>query len=152
MRTPVILAAAAAIGISGATLGNEPASAQALVTPAIQTGETANIENVQYRGQRYYHPRRHASRYHYPRHHRFHHRHRDRGASVAGIAGLAAGAILGQALTAPRAHTQTFAYAGVPQAHVQWCQQRYRSYDITTDSFLSYDGNRYRCNSPYVAR
>jgi hypothetical protein len=151
MRTPVILAAAAAIGISGATLGNEPASAQALVAPAIHTGDNPNIELVRHGGPHGYHsPRRHATRYHYPRHRHF--RHRDRGAAVAGIAGLAAGAILGQALTAPRAHTQTFAYAGVSPAHVQWCQQRYRSYDIPTDSFLSYDGNRYRCNSPYVTR
>jgi hypothetical protein len=54
---------------------------------------------------------------------------------------------------------QTYVYGGMPttygsaiDAHVQWCQQRYRSYDIASDSFLSYDGNRYRCNSPYVAR
>lgn len=41
---------------------------------------------------------------------------------------------------------------GVPaygNAHVQWCFNRFRSYDARTDSFLGYDGLRHRCRSPY---
>lgn len=34
-------------------------------------------------------------------------------------------------------------------AHVTWCLDRYRSYDPHTDTFLSFDGQRKRCNSPY---
>jgi hypothetical protein len=34
-------------------------------------------------------------------------------------------------------------------AHVQWCLNRYRSYDPSTDTFMGYDGYRHRCNSPY---
>ena len=34
-------------------------------------------------------------------------------------------------------------------AHVEYCLDRYRSYDVETDSFLGYDGDYHRCNSPY---
>lgn len=34
-------------------------------------------------------------------------------------------------------------------AHVEWCLNRYRSYNPRTDTFLGYDGRRHRCNSPY---
>jgi hypothetical protein len=33
--------------------------------------------------------------------------------------------------------------------HVQWCLNRYRSYNPRTDTFMGYDGRRHRCNSPY---
>jgi hypothetical protein len=33
--------------------------------------------------------------------------------------------------------------------HVQWCLNRYRSYDPRSDTFLGYDGHRHVCNSPY---
>lgn len=34
-------------------------------------------------------------------------------------------------------------------AHVRWCDNRYRSYDIYTDTFQPYKGRRKRCNSPF---
>ncbi|WP_306262189.1 BA14K family protein [Pararhizobium sp. IMCC21322] len=34
-------------------------------------------------------------------------------------------------------------------AHVNWCDNRYRSYDIYTDTFQPYKGGRKRCNSPF---
>uniref|UniRef100_UPI003531FDDB BA14K family protein n=1 Tax=Pararhizobium sp. IMCC3301 TaxID=3067904 RepID=UPI003531FDDB len=34
-------------------------------------------------------------------------------------------------------------------AHVRWCQNRYRSYDVYSDTFQPYHGARKRCNSPY---
>ena len=34
--------------------------------------------------------------------------------------------------------------------HVEWCLNRYRSYDPTSDTYLGYDGYRHRCNSPYL--
>ena len=40
-------------------------------------------------------------------------------------------------------------YSGNWDAHVQWCLNRYRSYDPRSDSFLGYDGLRHRCRSPY---
>jgi hypothetical protein len=34
-------------------------------------------------------------------------------------------------------------------AHVQWCLNRFRSYDPASNTYLGYDGFRHRCNSPY---
>jgi hypothetical protein len=34
-------------------------------------------------------------------------------------------------------------------SHVQWCLNRYRSYDPRTNTYMGYDGYRHRCNSPY---
>src|SRR5690606_9574955 len=60
--------------------------------------------------------------------------------AVAGIFGLAAGAIIGGALAngnnGPR----------VTSGHVARCQAHFRSYDVSTDSYLGYDGYRHRCN------
>lgn len=39
-------------------------------------------------------------------------------------------------------------YQGGSQ-HVRWCQNRYRSYNVNTDSFQPYNGPRRICNSPY---
>jgi len=33
--------------------------------------------------------------------------------------------------------------------HVAWCDEKYRSYNVRTDSFQPYNGPRRRCNSPY---
>ena len=34
-------------------------------------------------------------------------------------------------------------------SHVQWCLNRYRSYDPGSNTFMGYDGYRHRCNSPF---
>jgi len=52
---------------------------------------------------------------------------------------LVAGAVI-----APRAYDNDYG-----DGHVQWCLNRYRSYNPNTDSFLGYDGRYHRCNSPY---
>lgn len=46
--------------------------------------------------------------------------------------------------TAPRYHR-----GGRGSAHVNWCINRYRSYDVYTDTFQPYKGRRKRCNSPF---
>ncbi len=40
-------------------------------------------------------------------------------------------------------------YYGGGGGHVQWCLNRYRSYNPRTNLFMGYDGRRHRCNSPY---
>ena len=40
-------------------------------------------------------------------------------------------------------------YGGGGDAHVQWCLNKYRSYNPQTDQFLGYDGIYHYCNSPY---
>jgi len=53
---------------------------------------------------------------------------------------LVGGALLG-AYGAPRYNDGN--------AHVEWCLNRYRSYNPRTDRFLGYDGEYHRCNSPF---
>ena len=40
-------------------------------------------------------------------------------------------------------------YYGGGNAHVQWCLNRYRSYDPRSDTYMGYDGYRHRCRGPY---
>ncbi|WP_346895510.1 BA14K family protein [uncultured Roseibium sp.] len=35
------------------------------------------------------------------------------------------------------------------RAHVNWCLNRYKSYNPRTDQYLGYDGYYHRCRSPY---
>ena len=34
-------------------------------------------------------------------------------------------------------------------AHIRWCSNRYRSYDVATNTFVAYGGEVRRCVSPY---
>lgn len=38
---------------------------------------------------------------------------------------------------------------GYGSRHVEWCLDRYRSYNPRTNTWLSYSGNVNQCNSPY---
>ncbi len=160
MRLPITLIAAAALGMGVFAAGNSPAKAAQLApaNPAVShNASPANpmVEEVQYRRRgvrrhRGFHghrgfrgPRRHAYRHYHPRRH--YRRGRSGAAAAAGIFGFALGAMAGQALAQPR----TYYRGGRHDAHVRWCLNRYRSYDVRSDTFLSYDGNRYYCNSPY---
>ena len=42
----------------------------------------------------------------------------------------------------------SYGYGGY-DAHVQWCLNRYRSYDPRSDTYMGYDGYRHRCRAPY---
>ncbi len=138
-----------------------------------------------YRG--YHRDRGYGDRRHHDRPVRVY-RERDRGfdagdALVGGAIGLAAGALLGSALSQPRPAPAPTYYPPAPQRpayvapptyedtipartyhpprrarhyddygsytrrdHVEACFARYRSYDPRTDTFLSNDGYRKRCN------
>jgi len=84
---------------------------------------------------------RHGERYRY-KHGRYKHYHN--GYYYASPWWLFAAPLVGGALSgafgAPR-------YQG--NAHVEWCLNRYRSYNPNTDTFLGYDGRYHRCNSPF---
>jgi BA14K-like protein len=62
------------------------------------------------------------------------------GAAAAGVAGLAAGALIGGAI----ASQQAPAYGAAPNT-VAYCSQRYRSYDPASGTYLGYDGLRHPC-------
>ena len=58
------------------------------------------------------------------------------------LAAFAAGAIIGGAAqSAPR--------VSAGSAHYQWCENRYRSYRASDNTFQPYNGPRQQCNSPY---
>src|SRR5690349_1744537 len=67
------------------------------------------------------------------RHHGWHHRHRYGWGPVIG--GLAAGAIVGTAIASSHAQASANAY----------CEQKYRSYDPASGTYLGYDGERHPC-------
>ncbi len=79
-------------------------------------------------------------------HHRRHeHHHSNIG---AGIAGFAAGAIIGGALSPHRYYgPDYYAYEPTPpfSRSVRWCTHYYRSYDLRSRTYLGYDGYRHRC-------
>jgi hypothetical protein len=47
----------------------------------------------------------------------------------------------------PTYRTYTTAYSST--SHTAWCEAHYRSYNPSTDSFISYSGVEMRCVSPY---
>jgi BA14K-like protein len=75
------------------------------------------------------------------------HRHHGYSPWGAGIAGFAAGALIGGAL-APRPYGYYYgepAYAYAPDDAEAYCEQRFRSYDPRSGTYLGYDGRRHPC-------
>lgn len=102
-----------------------------------------------------------------PVNHRGGRRWRGRDHTGAIIGGLAAGAIIGGLLAAPRYRDPYYDYyddyyferryyrprvryerSGL-DAHQRWCLNRWRSYDIYSDTYQPYNGPRRYCVSPY---
>lgn len=84
--------------------------------------------------------------------HRHHHPHGGWGGpAAAGIAGFATGAIIGGALASqPRYYAPGPGYGPAPAYGagadaVAYCQQRFRSYDPSTGTYMGYDGVRRSC-------
>jgi hypothetical protein len=70
------------------------------------------------------------------------------------VGGLAAGAIIGGAIAAPYgpgpyyygpAYAPPPGYAPPPEGDLEYCMQRYKSYDPNTGTFLGKDGRRHPC-------
>ncbi|TBG29925.1 hypothetical protein ELG78_33890 (plasmid) [Rhizobium leguminosarum] len=81
---------------------------------------------------------------------RYHHRRHRHSGAAAVIGGLAAGAVIGGALTGsqqPR-NDEPRNYA-VGSGHVSWCYRRYRSYRAYDNTLQPSDGPRRQCQSPY---
>jgi hypothetical protein len=139
--------------IGGAMLlfGAAPASALTIPGSALASpGETSMVEQVQRRGDRRarnYDRRRHGQRH---RRARSGYRHYHRGYYYASPWWLAAPTIgLGFGIVAPQVYGHSYGGSYGRSAHVQWCHNRFRSYNAATDSYLGYDGRYHRCNSPY---
>jgi hypothetical protein len=124
------LALAGAMAAGAGTASAQAARADTGVSLAAQP--QAMITHIQYRG-------RWHGRYRHWRGGGWHHG----GAAVgAGIAGLAAGAIIGGAI----ANSQAQGYYAPPAGDaVNYCMQRFRSYDPASGTYLGYDGLRHPC-------
>lgn len=95
-----------------------------------------------YGSRHYYGGRRYASR-HYPyRHHYYRHHHYPYYGAVA--LGFGLGGYYGYNDDYDGAYD-----GGYGGSHVEWCLNRYRSYDPSSDTFLGYDGYRHQCRGPY---
>ena len=68
----------------------------------------------------------------------------------AAALGLLGGVVIG-ALASRRRQAPAPAPAAVlPAAHYAFCDAKYRSYVIATNTFTGYDGQQHYCNSPYI--
>jgi hypothetical protein len=155
MKKVGVIAAAAAALIGGAMIGLSPApaSATALTGFAVAApGGTTLTEEVRHRPghrsrrhreSRRYDRRRHGSRYSYRRPGFTYYY---GGYYYANPWWLAPG--VGFGVTVPMHPAPG---AGLPAAHVQWCMNRYRTYDVRTDTYVPRIGVRARCSSPYVS-
>lgn len=114
--------------------------------PALQTEASGgNVVLVQYRRHHGRHFRMHRGNPYYRGHRGYRHRHhgyRYYNGYWFPPSAFIAGAIIGGAIAAPPPR-----YRG--NAHVRWCRQHYRSYDVRSDTFQPYNGPRRRCVSPY---
>ena len=141
MRMFGAFAAAALLGGAMLLSAAAPASATALPNLAVAAPADATvIDEVDNHRRRYREGRRHRDRdgrrhrdrdrhWSYDRH-RHGHRHRYRRPGYHYFS-----------VTVPVVPTTT--------AHVKWCLDNFRTYDIATDTYIGYDGYRHRCNSPF---
>ena len=144
MRTMMIAALASAGSLAFAAPPAEAQTAVPDVLAQVQAG-SGEVSYAQFRrrggyypAQRYYSDRNYGRPYGYYR--------RDRGnAAAAGIAGLAAGALIGGAIASQQAQAAAPTYAVPDQNAVAYCAQRYRSYDPASGTYLGYDGVRRSC-------
>jgi hypothetical protein len=152
MRKSGVYAAAAAM-IGGAMVLFAPAPASATVmsgSAAAATVETALVEEVRHTRKHRSNRHRHSRRYDRHRH-GSRYRHRRPGFTFHYGGYYYAnpwwvGPSVGYGVTvpvypAPSVHGHS--------AHVQWCINRYRTYDPRTDTYIPRIGVRARCNSPY---
>jgi hypothetical protein len=94
----------------------------------------------------------------YPYHHHAHYYgyHDDGGGYLAaGILGLATGFVAAQVFAPapppppPPYPYYTVGYGGDDDAHIQWCEATFKSYNPETDLWRDFQGVPHRCQGPY---
>ncbi len=152
----------ASLALSAVLLATSFTPSQAFTQiPVPVTAERTNVETVQYtrRGDGYYRPRYNNRRaynnnrngyyrrvgYSYYNGHRGYNYYRPGYREYNGLwfplGAFAAGAIIGGAIAQPPVR-----YVG---SHVEWCDNRYRSYRDYDNTYQPNNGPRRQCNSPY---
>lgn len=97
-------------------------------------------------------PQASATSVHYPPHHAGH------GQFVTGVAyQVVTTIIIHQEVRAVpfaayvyHGHRYTFGHGPLWAHHLNYCQDRYRSYNQHTNLFLAYSGGHHHCRSPYI--
>ena len=151
MRKTFIAALAATVVATGFTpVTAAPIPAQGAVRDGLAAGSL--VEDVQYR--RTYRTDRFGNpvvveRYRGgPYYGDGYYRRRNRGgAAAAGIAGLAARALICGAIASSQAQAQPLPQTADPD-FIAYCSRRYRSFDPVSGTFLANDGQRYPCQYP----
>jgi hypothetical protein len=146
-----------AVGLSAAVFATSLMPAEAMVPIPVQKpvqAATAPVEPVQYRDRsdmrrdridwrRGYHRRNGA--YYYNGHRGYREArpgYRRYNGAWFPLAAFATGAIIGGAIN----NNNSVRYGG---SHVEWCQDRYRSYRVSDNTYQPNSGPRRQCNSPY---
>ena len=140
---PILAMSALALsGLGLVTPVNTASAAMVSPVPAYShiqgSGVQLPIELV--KKKHHYNKHRHGHRYR-DRRHGYGHYYRGYWYAVPWWLGAAA-------VTAPYYAAPRPSYGG--DAHVQWCLDRYRSYNPRTDTYRGYDGYDHRCISPYM--
>ena len=66
----------------------------------------------------------------------------------AAALGVLGGVIIGSAIA--NSNRRSARAAGLPAAHYGYCDAKYKSYVIATNTYTGYDGLQHYCYSPYV--
>lgn len=151
MKKLLSMFCAAAVAITGVSATASAVSAAPTITrsaPVFDTG--SNLIEVQNRRDRrsvhrrgFYRQNNHA---YYNGHRGYRERrpgYRQRNGYWFPAGAFIAGAIIGSTTANASANR-------LPAAHVNWCQNRYRSYRVYDNSFQPYNGPRLQCASPYA--
>ncbi|WP_046862954.1 BA14K family protein [Microvirga massiliensis] len=148
MMQKTMIATATMAAFGAALFASAPAQAEnTRIAEAIAKMQDSNplttYAQYRYRHGYYGRPAYRGRYYGRPYHGRYYHR--DHGsAAAAGIAGLAAGALIGGAIASQQAQAAPTYVVPNQSAHA-YCSQRFRSYDPASGTYLGYDGNRHPC-------
>jgi Ni/Co efflux regulator RcnB len=129
----------AAVALSFAIGGAAPAMAAPLLTPATPSAssDVVQIQHRRHRDDRRDRFERRGNQAYYNGHRGYRDRrpgYRQHNGWWFPPAAFIAGAIIG---------------GGLAKAHVRWCQERWRSYRVSDNSYQPYNGPRRTCVSPY---
>ena len=121
--------------LAATALGAAATTAQA--APAALEGFTASVPTAYTQWGPYY-----GRRYYYGRGYGY------GGAAAAGVAGLAAGALIGGAIANSAQAAPPPPPATVDGRLADWCARRYRTFDPVTGTFMAPSGERLVCTYP----
>ncbi len=147
-KTRKILATLTMVAVTATASLTAVSSAQAHVTlwphshSIIDPGVLAGLGGIVIPPGSWSPPHNHASHHHHENHNH------GLNSGQAAALGLFGGVLIG-ALASRRQQAPAPA-AGPPAAHYAYCDAKYRSYVIATNTFTGYDGRQHYCVSPYI--